>query len=89
MRVIGLLWYICGVCLLLALIASAITYHPSVRYQGALFTSLFGGIALVAGVMAIGLGRLPRTHRIHRSRTLWAGLVALAASVTLLLVLVG
>jgi hypothetical protein len=88
-RVIWLLWYICGVCLLLALMASAITYHPAIRYQGALFTSLFCGVALVAGVMAIGLGRLPPTHRIHRSKSLWVGLVALAVSVTLLLVLVG
>ena len=29
MRVIWLAWYICGVCLLLALLASAITYHPT------------------------------------------------------------
>ena len=35
MRVIWLAWYICGVCLLLALLASAITYHPDVQHLGA------------------------------------------------------
>jgi hypothetical protein len=32
MRVIWLAWYICGVCLLLALLASAITCHPDFQH---------------------------------------------------------
>ena len=34
MRVVWLAWYICGVCLLLALSASAITYHPDFQRWG-------------------------------------------------------
>jgi hypothetical protein len=49
----------------------------------------FGGVALLAGGAAVGLGRLPTTHRVHQSKPLWAGLVVVAVTVTLLLVLVG
>jgi len=89
MRVIWLAWYICGVCLLLALLASAITYQPDIQHLGVVLPAAFGGVALVAGVAAVGLGRSPPTHRVHRSKPLWAGLVAVAVTVTLLLVLVG
>ena len=89
MRVVWLAWYICGVCLLLTLLASAITYHPDIQHLGAVLPAAFGGVALVAGGAAVGLGRLPPTHRVHQSKPLWAGLVAVAVTVTLLLVLVG
>ena len=39
MRVIWLAWYICGVCLLLALLASAITYHPDIQHLGVVLAS--------------------------------------------------
>jgi hypothetical protein len=35
-----------------------------------------------------GDARLPPTHRVHQSKPLWAGPLALAVTVTLLLVLV-
>ena len=89
MRVVWLAWYICGVCLLLALLASAITYHPGVQHLGVVLPAAFGGVALLAGGAAVGLGRLPPLHRVHQSKPLWAGLVAVAVTVTLLLVLVG
>ena len=89
MRVVWLAWYICGVCLLLALLASAITYHPVIQHLGMVLPPTFGGVALLAGGTAAGLGRLPPTHRVHRSKPLWAGFVAGAFTVTLLLVLVG
>jgi hypothetical protein len=89
MRVVWLAWYICGVCLLLALSASAITYDPDFQHLGAVLPAAFGGVALLAGGAAGGLGRLPPTHRVHQSRPLWAGVVAVAVAVTLLLVLVG
>jgi hypothetical protein len=89
MRVVCLAWYICGVCLLLALSASAITYHPDSQYLGVVLPAAFAGVALLAGVAAIGLGRLSPTHRLHKSRPLLASVVAVAATVTLLLVLVG
>ncbi len=89
MRVVWLAWYICGVCLLLALLASAITYHPNIQLMGVVAPAAFSGVALLAGGAAIGLGRLPPAHRVHRSRPLWAGVVAVAVTVTLLLVLVG
>jgi len=88
MRVVWLAWYICGVCLLSALLASAISYHPDIQHLGAVLPAVFGGVALLAGAAAIRLGQLPPTHRVHQSKSLWAGLVAVAVAVTLLLVLV-
>ena len=89
MRVIWLAWYICVVCLLLALLTSAITYHPSIRHLGFVLPATFGSVALVVGGTALGLGRLPSPHRLHQFRPLWASLVAVAVTVTLLLILVG
>ena len=89
MRVVWLAWYICGVCLLLALLAAAITFHPDIQRLGVVLPAAFGGLALLAGGAAGGLGRLPTTHRAHQSRPLRAGLVAVAVALTLLLVLVG
>jgi hypothetical protein len=88
MRVAWLAWYICGICLVLALMASAITYHPNARHLGVVLPRAFGSVALLAGGAAVGLGRLPPTHRVCQSELLWAGLVAAAAALTLLLVLV-
>jgi hypothetical protein len=89
MRVVWLAWYICGVCFLFALLASAITYHPGIQHLGVVLPAAFGGVSLLAGGTAAGLGRLPPTHHVHQSKPLWAGLVAVAVTVTLLLVLVG
>jgi hypothetical protein len=89
MRAVWLAWYICAVCLLLALVASVITYGPDIQHLGLLLPAVFGGVALVTGAVAFALGRLPPTHRVHQSRPLCAGLVALAVTVTVLLVLVG
>ena len=68
MRVVWLAWYICGVCLLLALMASAITYHPDIQHLGVVLPAAFGGVALLAVGAAVGLGRLPPTHHAHQSR---------------------
>jgi hypothetical protein len=89
MRVAWLAWYVCGVCLVLALSASAITYHPDVQQLGVVAPVAFGGVALLAGAAAVGLGRFPPTHRVHQSRPLWAVVVAVAVIVTLLQVVVG
>jgi len=89
MRVVWLAWYICGVCLLLALLASAITYHPDIQHLGLVLPAVFSGVGLLAGGAAVGLGRFPATHSVHQSKPIWAGLVAVAVTVTLLLVLVG
>jgi hypothetical protein len=89
MRIDWLAWYICGVCLLLALLASVITFHPNIQHLGVVLPAAFSGVALLAVVAAVGLGRLPPTHRAHQSKPLWAGLVVVAVSVTLLLVLLG
>ena len=62
--------YICGVCLLLTLLAPAITYHTDIQHLGVVLAAALGSMALLAGVAA-------------------AGLVAVAVTVTLLLLLVG
>jgi hypothetical protein len=89
MRVVWLARYICGVCLLLALLASAITYHPDIQHLGVVLPAVFGAVALLAGGTAVGIGRLPPTHRVHQSTPLWVGLVAVAITATLFLVLAG
>jgi hypothetical protein len=89
MRVVWLARYICGVCILLALLTSAITNHPDIQHLGVVLPAAFVGVAFLAGGAAVGLGRLPPTHRVHQSKPLWAGLVAVAVTVTLLLVVVG
>jgi hypothetical protein len=89
MRVVWLAWYICGACILLALLASLITYHPDLQYLGVVSPAAVGSLALLAGGAAVGLGRLPPTHPVHQSRPFWAALVAVAAAVTLILVSVG
>ena len=90
MRIVWLASYICSVCLLLSLSASAITYHPDIQHLTVVLPAAFGGVALLAGGAAVWLGRLPPTHRLQRSRPLWAVVVAIVVTVaTLLLVLVG
>jgi hypothetical protein len=89
MRVVWLAWYLCGVCLLLALLASLITYHPDVAYLSVVLPAAFAGLTLLAGGAAVPLGRLPATHRLRQSQPLWACLVTLAVGATLFLVLVG
>ena len=89
MRVAWLAWYICGVCLLLTLVASAITYVPKIQHRGVVLPAAFGGVAFLAGGAGVGLGQLPPTHWVHQSKPIRAGLVAGACTVTLLLVLVG
>jgi hypothetical protein len=89
MRLVWLARYICGVCMLLAVLASAITYHPDIQHLGVVLPAAFGGVALLAAGAAAGLGRLPPAHRVHQSKPFWAGLVAVAVIATLLLVLAG
>ena len=88
MRVVWLARYICGLCLLLALLASAITHQPGIQHLGVVVPAAFGGLAVLAGGAAVGLGRLPPTHRVHQSKPLWFGLAAFAVIVTLFLFLV-
>ncbi|OWK43884.1 hypothetical protein [Fimbriiglobus ruber] len=89
MRLVWLAWYVCGLCLLIALLASFVTYHPTIKHLGRVIPIVFGGCALLAGGVAIALGQLPPTHRIHQSKPLWVAAAAVAITVTLLLVLVG
>jgi hypothetical protein len=89
MRVPWLMWYISGVCCLLALLASAVTFHPDVRYLGIVLPIAFGGVALAMASAAVGVGRLPASHRIHQSRPLTGSLFAVAVMASVMLILVG
>ena len=89
MRIVWLAWFICSVCLLLALLASAITYHPDVQPLGIVLPAAFGGAVRLAGGAALGLLWSPSTNCADQSKPLWAVLVAAAVTVTVLLVLVG
>jgi hypothetical protein len=70
-------------------LACSITYHPDIQDLGAVLPAAFGGAAQLAGRAAVGLGRLPPTYRAHQSKPFWAGLAAVAVTVTLLPVLQG
>ena len=87
MRLVWLAWYICGVCLLLSLLASITSYHPDSRHLGVLLPPAFGIVAILAAGTAAGLGRLPLTHRAHHSKPLWVSLVVVAVSATLILMI--
>ncbi|MFN0052099.1 MAG: hypothetical protein ACKV0T_07905 [Planctomycetales bacterium] len=89
MRIISLAWYICAVCLLLMLLASSMTWHPDIQFQGGVLATVLGIVGLLMGGVAIAFGGLPKTHRVHQSKSLWGGMVAFAVTVTALLVLVG
>jgi hypothetical protein len=84
-----LAWYACAVCLLLAAVASTITYHPDAQRLEFFLLIVFGGVAILAGRTAIYLRRLPTDHRIRRARPLWSSVVAIVLTVTLLCLVVG
>ena len=90
MGVVGLAWYISGLSALLSLMTSAIAWAPPGPGLITLGLPLvFGCVSLLSAGAAICLGRLPRTHRVRQSRSLWAALVAAASTVTVLAVLLG
>jgi hypothetical protein len=69
MRIVWLTWYVCGVLSLLALLASLITYHPNIHHLGSALPVVFGAGAIVVGVLAIRLQRIPRNHQIHQPKS--------------------
>jgi hypothetical protein len=90
MGVIGLSWYTSGLSALLAVMFSAISWAPP--GPGAVEQALpvvFAAGAIVAAVVAIGLGRLSPTHPVRQSQSLRALLVVVAVSVTVLAALIG
>lgn len=89
MRITWLAWYICGVCLILVLLTSMITWHPDAQHWAGIVPAVLGSAGLLAGGAAVGLGRLPLTHPLQRSKPMWAGFVAIAITVILLLIFVG
>ena len=89
MKLVWLAWYVSVVLLLLATLSSLVTYGPDIEFLGVLLPTAFGCGAILAGVLAAGLRRLPPHHRIHRSLPVWATGFAVAVLVTLMLVLVG
>ena len=80
MKVVWLAWFLCGVCLLIALVSSVVTYHTDIKHLGQLLPSVFGGIGLLAGAAAVGLQSLTPTHGVHQSKPLLAALVAVAVT---------
>ena len=89
MGVVGLAWYLSGLSALLVVMSSAITWAPGPGPVEQALPVVFAAGALAAAAIAIGLGRLPPTHWVRQSRSLRAGFVVAAVSVTLLAALVG
>lgn len=84
MNAIWLSRYIGCMFVLLAAMASIVTYHPDVQHLGRVLPPVFGSAALLSFGLAILLGRLPTTHWVHQSKPVWCGLVVIASAVTLL-----
>jgi hypothetical protein len=88
--VVGLGWYISAVLVLSAVATSLISYAPPgpSPWVQALPIVFIGGAFLVA-VVTMAISRLPSTHWIRNARPVWAGFAAVAATATVLLLLVG
>jgi hypothetical protein len=84
MNVIWLCRYISGICVLLFVMGSLISYAPSAETFMILHQTIAGCGAFIAALLAIVLNRLPRSHWIHQSKPLWVGFVAVAVAVTVL-----
>jgi hypothetical protein len=89
MRLVWLSWYISGMLALLFVLLSLVSYGPGAERAGAVMQAVSGSGALVGTAMALWLTRLPRDHWVHRSKPIWSGFIAAAATVTLLVVLGG
>jgi len=89
MSLTALSWYVTGAHALLFLLASAITYAPGIEIYGfaVSIATLCGSVAGV--VVSLRLGRLPREHWVHQSRSVWRGFAAAAIGLTMLMLLVG
>jgi len=88
MGVVGLTWYLTGILALLAFLASTITGAPGAGRLEIVIPGVLGGGAVLAAGLAIGLGWLPPTHWVRQSRSVWRTLVAVAVTVTVMLILV-
>jgi hypothetical protein len=89
MRLVWLSWYISGMLALLFVLLSLVSYAPGAEGAGAVMQGVSGSGALLGIAMALWLTRFPRDHWVHRSKPIWAGCIAAAATVTLLVVLIG
>jgi len=84
----GILWYICGMATVSALVTSLITFLPERQWVGDVLYMVFVSMAVATAAVAWFLGRLPATHRIHQSAPLKASLLVIATVLTVLLVMV-
>lgn len=85
MQLSCLSWYVCSICLLLALAASVITFVPEIEYLGIVMPIVFGGLAVATGGAAIALERLAPDHPLQRSMPLWGVILLVAVIATLML----
>lgn len=89
MNIVWLTRYISCVLVLLAVLASAITYHPDIQLVGLILPPVFLAAGILGFGLAVLLGRLPVTHWVHQSQPIKFGFVVAAITVTLLLIGVG
>jgi hypothetical protein len=88
MSVVKLAWLTSGLLVLLAMLSSVVTWVPAPWHPQLVIPSgLYLGAGVVA-LLAIGLGRLPPTHWVHRTGPAWVCLAA-AAVVVAMLTLIG
>ena len=78
MGLVRLAWYVFGVAVVGGFVATLISYAPDVQHLSWVIPTVWGVVAGLAGITAIGLGLIPPTHPIHHSRPVWACAVAAA-----------
>ena len=89
MRIVWLSWYIAGLLALLSILDSMISYAPDAQRLAMVLHIVFPSGTIVGFVGALSLSRLPYGHWIHQSKPLWASLVVIAMTLTLLVIVVG
>ncbi|MAT72749.1 MAG: hypothetical protein CMJ58_24990 [Planctomycetaceae bacterium] len=89
LNVTWLLWYMSGMFVLLAIMASAITYHPDAQWEGHILSLAFAICSLVGCALAVTCGRLPPSHWVHKSQPVKVGIASVVVLVSVLAILLG
>jgi hypothetical protein len=84
MKLVWLCWYISGMLALLFVFSLLSTYAPGAERLAQIVQAATGSGALITSGLAVCLHRLPHDHWVNRSKPLWAGLIFVAVTLTVL-----
>jgi hypothetical protein len=84
MSVVWAYRFVCILCLLLALAASAVSYAPGARHLGVLLPAVFVAGSLLSGFTAYRLSRVPLKSPTGEAKAAWGLIVVLVVTMTLI-----